>query len=247
MTESLPMVRDTLPGDVESLRRIAAERLAALTEQQRAFAVALATHGNASQAVREAGYSEASAKDLARRLKRHPAVTAAVRALAQLRGAEASYGPDELRRLLEGALEMSPETLLVRNSEGDLIGVRSLDELSPAERLRVRKLEARVRKSAQGRRSHLVSVEVELVNPLEIVDRLAKLGGYYASDGPLVSIDALGPTAIMAPLPIDPLVAELADALLDDADLREFVAGDDTVKRRLMVDAAKRVRRERAQ
>lgn len=237
---TLPVVRDVLPVDPADLRRVAAERLAALTEQQRAFAVALATHGNATQATREAGYSESSAKDLARRLKRHPAVNAAVRALAQLRGAESTYGPDELRRLLEGALDVSPEAFLVRNEAGDLIGVRDLDSLSPSERLRVKRLGARVRKSAQGNRAHVVTCDVELVSPLEIVDRLARLGGYY-SDSALVNVNALGP-AVIAASPIDPLVAELADALLDDAELGEFVRADDATKRRLMLQAAARVR-----
>lgn len=237
----LPVIRDTLPSDVAELRRVAAERLAALTEQQRAFAVALATHGSATRAAREAGYSEASAKDLARRLKRHPAVTAAVRALAQLRGAEASYGPDELRRLLEGALDVSPEAFLVRNEAGDLVGVRDFDSLSPSERLRVKRLDARIRKSAQGNRAHVVSVDVELVSGLEIVDRLARLGGYYA-DAALVNVNTLGPAVIAPPPPLDPVLAEVADALLDDDELREFVSGDDATRRRLLLDAAARVR-----
>lgn len=237
---TLPVVRDVLPVDLAELRRVAAERLAALTDQQRAFAAAHAQHGNATQAAREAGYSEASAKDLARRLKRHPGINAAVRALAQLRGSEVTYGPDELRRLFEGALDVSPEAFLVRNEAGDLIGVRDFDALSPSERLRVKRLEARVRKSAQGNRAHVVVCDVELVNPLELVDRVAKLGGYYA-DSALVNVNTLGP-AVIAASSIDPLVAELADVLLDDADLAEFVRGDDAGKRRLMLAAAQRIR-----
>ena len=238
---SVPDVRPALPpaADVAKLRERAAAALAALdNDQRRVFVVRYVATGNARRAAEDAGY--AHPEDLARRLKARPDVAEAIRAVAALRGAEATYSPEDLRALLSAALDFDPECLYVRNAEGHPVGLRELSSLSPAERLRVKSLNVKMRRSAKGERAHFVSLEVELVNPLEIIDRLAKLGGYY-SDSPLVNIATLGPAVIAAP-PIDPLVAELADALLSDTELAEFVRGDDATKRRLMLQASARVR-----
>lgn len=233
--------RPALPpaADVDALRKRAAEALAALTEQQRAYAVAYTRHGNSAQAARDAGYSEKSAADLARRLRAHAGVQEAVRALAALRGAEATYSADDLRALLAAALDFDPETLFIRNAEGQPIGLRSLDSLSAAERLRVKKLDVRMRVSAKGERASFRNLEVELVDPLGIVDRLARLGAYYA-DSAAVSIN-LGQLAPPPP-PMDPILAELADAVLTDEELRHFVTAGEDDRRALLRSAIARLR-----
>lgn len=240
---TLPDTRPALPLDLDKARSAAAAALAELTERQRAWVVSYSQHGNANRATREAGYSETSTTDLTRRLRANPKVGAAIRALAQLRGLEASYTPDQLRRLLERALDVSPETFLVRNDAGELVGVRDLDSLSPAERLRVKALRATVRKSVQGNRAHLVKIDVELTPTLEVLDRLARMQGLYGGEGVSVNVAALGPTAI-GPAPMDPLWAEVLDALLDDAELRSyFAASSDEERRAILRPAVERLRR----
>lgn len=241
--EALPATLDTrpaLPQDVGALRKVASEALGQLTEQQRAYVLAFMQHGNATRAAREAGYSERFAPDLARRLKAHAGVQAAVRALAALRGAEASYGPDELRQLLCAALDVSPEAYLVRNESGDLIGVRDMDSLSTAERIRLKRMEARVRKSAKGQRAAIVSCEIELHSPVEVIDRIARLGGMYAGEGVSVNVNAL--MAQVAPPPLDPMLGEVLDVLCTDAELAEWASGDDETRRRVLRGAVDRAR-----
>lgn len=237
----VPQVTDKLPTEPERLREIAAERLAALTPKQREWAVAFARGGSVREAALAAGYSEHSAQDLGQRLGKHPDVMSAVHALTALRGAEATFEADDVCRLLEQALSVTAEDLVIRNSTGQAIGLR--ENLSPAEHLRVKRIQARVRRSAKGERSHIVSLDIELHSPLDIIDRLAKLRG-WAPDSPFaVNIATLGEAHVSAPPPIDPLLAELADAVLSNAELRRFVAAEDAEKRELLRSAIERLRR----
>jgi len=242
MSETAIDTRPALPLDLDKARSVAAAALAELTERQSAWVVSFSHHGNAARATREAGYSETSTTDLTRRLRANPRVSMAIRALANLRGLEASYGPDQLRQLLETALDVSPETFLIRNDAGELVGVRDLDSLSPAERIRVKALRATVRKSAKGQRAHLVKIDVELTPVLDVLDRLARMQGLYGGEGVSVNVAALGPTAI-GPAPLDPLWAEVLDALLDDAELRDyFAASNDEERRAILQPAVARLR-----
>jgi hypothetical protein len=228
MTALPAAIIDAAP-ETSALRARAESELSALTEQQRRYVMAFCEHGNSVRAAKEAGYKESSAKDIARRLRANPVIRAAIAALARARGAEVAYGPDELRRLLETALDVSPEIFMVRNEAGDLVGVRDLDSLSPGERMRVRSLTAKVRKSAQGNRAHLVNLEVELVNPLEIIDRLAKLQQLYSSESVAANVAALGQTTV-APS-FDPLWAEVLDALLSESELQDYFAANSDEER----------------
>src|SRR5262249_10987517 len=156
---------------------------------------------------------------------------AAVRALTAMRSADVSYDAEGLRRVLEGMLAVSTEDFLTRNTNGDVIGIKDQSLLSPAERARVKKLEARIRRSAKGERSHLVNLAVELVPALDIVRELARIGGYYAdAEGPALSVNVAASTRSSSTPTLDPLLAELADVLLDDRELRRFVAASDSEK-----------------
>src|SRR5688572_3368500 len=125
------------------LQTAADAALSALTPQQRDFAIAYAEHGDAMRAAEAAGYSGANLADLARRTRRNEKVQAAVRALAELRSADVSYDAEGVRRFLENMLAVSTENFLVRNANGDVIGIKDQSLLSDAARARVKKLEAR--------------------------------------------------------------------------------------------------------
>ncbi|HKA16607.1 MAG TPA: terminase small subunit [Myxococcota bacterium] len=225
------------------LRATADAALSALTDQQRAFAIAYATHGDPLRAAEAAGYSGASLSDMARRTRRNERVQAAVRALTAMRSADVSYDAEGLRRVLEGMLAVSTEDFLTRNTNGDVIGIKDQSLLSPAERARVKKLEARIRRSAKGERSHLVNLTVELVPALDIVRELARIGGYYAdAEGPALSVNVAASTRSSSAPTLDPLLAELADVLLDDRELRRFVAASDSEKVALLRAGIARLR-----
>lgn len=241
MTEPALDIRPALPpaADVEKLRERAATALAALgSDQMREFVARYVAHGNARRAAEEAGY--AHPEDFSRRLRAKPEVAEAIRAVASLRGAESSHTPEDLRALLSAALDFDPECLYVRNSEGHPVGLRELSSLSAAERLRVKSLNVRMRRSAQGNRASFINLEVDLVNPLEIIDRIAKLAGYYASDGPTINLATLGTSIVATTKALDggALWAEVLDALLSDEELAAYFATEDEHDRRAILRPA---------
>jgi terminase small subunit-like protein len=236
------MSRD-VPAELQTAADAA---LSALTDQQRAFALEYASHGDAMRAAEAAGYSGANLADLARRTRRNAKVQAAVRTLVALRSSDVSYDAEGVRRFLENMLAVSTEDFLTRNSNGDVIGIKDQSLLSPAERARVKKLEARIRRSAKGGRSHIVSVLVELVPALDVVRELSRIGGFYADgEGPSLSVNLAAAAASQpsAPAGPDPLLCELADAVLDDGELRQWVAASDARKLELLRAGIARLRR----
>jgi len=237
---AVPAVSHRLPSDPDELRRIAAERLALLTPKQAAFAAAYARHGEKRRAAVSAGYSEASASKMAAQLQHHEGVASAVRALVALRSAEATLNVGEAQQLLEAMIDVSAEDFLLRNANGDLIGVRDQSLLSAPERARLKKLEAKVRRSASGRRAHLVDVRVELISALEVFDRLAKLNSWYGDEMPFaVNVLAQGETTISAGQPpLDAMWAEVLDALLSDEELRAYFKCETDDERRAILRPA---------
>lgn len=238
---NLPAIVDNLPRDREELRTLATQRLASLTAKQREFAISYAQNGAPTRAARDAGYAEPS--DSARKLRRNKDVMAAVQVLAALRSSDATLNIGEAQQLLEAMIEVNAESFLIRNSNGDVVGVRDQSLLSMPERARLKKIEAKVRRSARGERAHLVNLTVELTPLLEVFDRLAKLQGWYGNDEPAfaVNVVATGETEIKTG-GFDPLLAEICDLVLDDAELLKFFEVTDDEKRQLLRKGLERLK-----
>ncbi len=142
---------------------------------------------------------------------------------------------------------MNAESFLVRNSNGDVIGLRDQSLLSMPERARLKKIEAKIRRSVRGERAHLVKLTVELTPLLEVFDRLARLNAWYGNDEPAFAVNVLatGETAISTNS-FDPLLAEVFDLVLDDDELLKFFEGTDDEKRQLLRAGLERLRSTRA-
>jgi hypothetical protein len=241
----VPVVMDRLPHDHDKLKAIAQERLEKLNSRQREFAIEYARSGAPAASARFAGYADGS--DTARKLRRNPKIMAAVHALAALRSSEGTLNVTEATSLLESMIEVNAESFLVRNQNGDVIGIKDMNLLSMAERSRLKKIQAKIRRSARGERSHIVNLSVELTPLLEVFDRLAKLNGWYGNDEPAFAVNVLatGETTIDTNQ-FDPLLGEICDLVLDDAELLEFFNGTDDEKRQLLRTGLERLKSQKA-
>lgn len=219
-------VRDRLPSDIDALERALDERLEPLNKRQRDFVHHFVRLGNATEAARQAGYSEKgdSAKDTASRLKQHPDVSRAIRAAVALREATADLKAEDIAALLEGMLQVRIEDLLEFNAVGTPIDVRDWETLGIAQQRSIKKLEARVRRSATGRAAHFVDIHVELHSPFEIMDRLAKIRGWM-EDSPLfnLTMGTVGDVSFSGEKRVEKALYQLLD-LLDDETVAGFFA-----------------------
>lgn len=220
-----------LPAAVDPKRATLAndhERaLSALVPSQRAYVEALLESGDVKAALAEAGIT---AKDGPRRMRTNPRVQAAIATGRALR----EYGPaierHDLESMLEGMLRTRLEDLLVLSDKGIPLDARDWNVLPLSSQKAVKKLRATVERTKLGAHAKLVRIELETYSPLEIMSLLAKLRGWAQPDGPTVNIDLQAEWArIHAPAAgADPnaapteTVEQIADAILDDAQLSTF-------------------------
>lgn len=229
------------PTEAEKLEAELEAALKPLTDLQRAFVTEFAARGDAVEAAKAAGYSAKSADDLALRLRRNAKVAHALRCAVALRESTADLSQEKSLAFLEAMLAVRLEDLVLVNANGTPIGVRDLATLGAGQTARIKRLTAVVRRSAGGERAHLVTINIELIDALSVLDRIAKLRG-WTSDSPNVAVNvatASGDVHVGEPKP-DPLRAdwaEVLDVLLDDQALKEYFAADED-RRRVLLRAA---------
>ncbi len=236
-----------LPTDAAALRELSRARLAQLeTDQQRDFARALSRGRSPREAAIEAGYSERSAQTIGGRLRKHAGIAAAVEVLTAVASSEVTFSHEAACGLLEQALAVRVNDLVTRSAQtGQITGLR--EQLSTAQDLRVKHLRARVRSSSKGQRPRLVSLEIQLHSPVELIAQLAKLRNWTGD--PAVDVAALSQTHVSAapwereaPL----ILAQVADHLLDEKQLRAFVRADGPGKVALLRSALEQLKAKAA-
>lgn len=164
---------------VAHLRERLDQALATLPEMRAAFVRAHLDNPDPIGAAVAAGYSQKSAPDLVRRMQRDPRVREALALAADLRAAVTSFGKGDLIRLLTAALQVRREDFLLMGSDGVTpIGLRPLETLSLAHQVRIKKYGVRTRAGTSGKRPRIHSIELELTDVHELVDKIAALSGW---------------------------------------------------------------------
>lgn len=194
---------------VAHLRERLETALAKLPEMRAAFVRAHLDNPDPVGAAIAAGYSEKSAPDLVRRMQRDPRVREALALAADLRASLQSFGKGDLVRLLSAALQVRREDFLVYGSDGVTpIGLVPLETLSLAHQLRIKRYAVRTRAGTSGKRPRIHSIELELTDVHELVDKIAALSGWIVRRSEL---DATV-TALRSPLSELPVSATTSDA-----------------------------------
>jgi hypothetical protein len=161
--------------------------LGALTEQQQRAVAAFLVLGNRRAAVEAAGYTRVSHE--VTRLWRNPHFLRAIETGVALRSADAKpITKGDLIARLEAMLSVRREDLLEFNEAGVPVGVKDLTSLPAATQAAVRTLRAKVRRSATGERAHCLDVELELVDPLRIIELLCQVHGWIKRGPQAVAI-----------------------------------------------------------
>lgn len=224
------MSSDSLPARVDepsNLRKEYETRLAAISPQQAEWVRHFLASGDARGAAELALYSRPESE--VRRLRGSAPVMAAVRAGVALRETAGELTRDGALGFLEKALATTLEQLFVLNDHGQPIAVRDFGTLSAAQQRAVKSLKATVHKSAKGERAHLVKLDCEFYSAIEIINTIARLRGWTA-DSPYVSLHVESMKDMYAGVRCPPLVEELADAVLGDDELAEWVEANDRRK-----------------
>ena len=225
------------------------QKLENLPEQRRPFVEHFLETGNGTESARAAGYSEKSAKDLARRILKDPKVKAAISAGLVARDARLELDQEGACAYLETMLKTGWGDVFEVDLDGRPVAIKDLSALSPAQTKSFKKLSATIRRTASGKSSHLVKLDVETRDPVGIIAELAKLRG-WTSDSPLIDFRTENVYA-SAPHQAEQEVRTLdlnvmADAVLSDNEISRFVALDrDEDKLRMIGEAASRLRAAR--
>lgn len=204
-----------------------AQALEVLSDRERLYVHAvLAGERTKAAAAAAAGFAD---EREGYRVRRRPTVQRAIKAARRLRESQVSVPLERACQVLEGALETRLEDLCDLSPEGVPIGFRNLESLDAGALARVRSATIRVHRSAKGERAHYVTLSLDLVPALEIIQSLGKLRGWFqpeVQNAIAIRVDNSAPDARAAADDAHAMLDQLADAALDDLELAAYVQAD---------------------
>jgi hypothetical protein len=216
----------------QQLQETARQALAGLSDRERKYVESILAGAEPSAAVVEAGYAE-SAKSTGRQvaiLRARPRVVEAIAAGLAARDASATITHERMCALLETALLTKLSDLGEVHPNGTLTWLRPVETLTPGQLLRVRRMSAKVHKSAKGEQAGYRWIEIDFEPPSKLIAQLGELRGFKPESPQYQALLALATAATRASVSrpaFDVTLDSLADAVLDEHQLPAYLEAKD--------------------